>query len=283
MRLAILTTAFNPCGYRRPEENLCVFFHNLGEQTGGVHCFCHAIFDSDQPSIRHEHGFEIQAGPKNFMWQKERLLNIAIAQLQPEYDAVAWIDGDLLFQSPDWYATTCAMLEHTPVLQLFETITYLDKNGEPESRGYGAVAAGDRLRFKAPGGAIACRRELLEHGLYDRNIMGGGDQVFLGACRGSDITFWNRCNKAWGDSIRAWCERHGQHQVGFVPGDVRHLWHGSRKNRQLKSRHQVLSELDYDPENDVRVGSNGLLEWASDKPALHKAVRSYFTTRSEDE
>lgn len=283
MRTAIISTHFNPCGYERPVANLSKFIANLIPQTKGITCLSHARFDGKYTVADFIGGITVQAGPQNFIWQKERLLSLAIQHLPPEYDAVAWIDADLIFRNPDWYSITCEMLEHTPVLQLFETITYLDPNGKPYTQGYGAVASGNRLTFKAPGGALACRRELLEHGLYDRNIMGGGDQVFLSAARGSHYSFWKRCNPKWGESVRKWCEAFGEHKVGFVPGDVRHLWHGSRKNRQLKERHQVLSDLDYDPETDVRVGENGLLEWASDKPALHQAVRAYFENRSEDQ
>lgn len=282
MRLGIIAVHFDPCGYRRPVDNLAAFVNALSQNSRSINCFVHAKFTDERTVADLIPGVHVQAGPQNFLWQKERLVNLAIECLPPEYDAVAWIDGDLLFQNPDWYTTACDMLEHTPVLQLFETITYLGPDGKKESIAYGAVAAGDRMTFRAPGGAIACRRELLEHGLYDRNVMGGGDQVFLGAVRGTHYQFWKRCNPAWGDSVRAWCERFGTHEVGFVPGNVRHLWHGARKNRALQSRHAVLSELAYDPETDVRVGENGLLEWASDKPALHQAVRDHFTNRNED-
>lgn len=284
MKCGIIVTHFNPCGYRRPAENLRWFTPNIIGQCPGF-MLVRADFREWERDDKHlgQVNIGIIAAEQNMLWQKERLINLAIQQLPPEYDAVAWIDGDLLFDNPDWYAATCDMLETVPVLQLFETISYLGKEGNVVARNYGAVAAGDRLTFKAPGGAIACRRELLEHGLYDRNVMGGGDQVFLGACNGTHFSFWKRCNPKWGESVRAWCERFGTHDVGFVPGNVNHLWHGSRRNRQLKTRHEVLSALDYDPENDVTVGANGLLEWASDKPALHQAVREYFEARLEDE
>lgn len=269
---AIITSHFNPCGYHRPRQNLVRFLDGLG-WLSVEKCFRVVEASFGPPS---GYGPNFVAGTQNFLWQKERLINIGIEQLPPEYDAVAWIDGDLLFDNPDWYSTTCEMLEHTPVLQLFETIAYLGKDGAPESQGHGMVAAGDRMTFRAPGGAIACRRELLGPGLYDRDPLGHGDSIFMNACLG-------KRNRYTTPSIEKWCQSFGQHQVGFVPGGVRHLYHGSRAGRDYQRRAAILTEHSFDPETDVRVGENGLLEWASDKPALHQAVRQFFENRNEDD
>lgn len=264
MRLAIIVPRFNPCGYVRPHLNYDRFRESLRQQV-------------DVKNVVFAYGDD-----NSFVWQKESLINIAIRTLPAEYDAVAWIDGDLLFSNPDWYADTCHALEQTPVVQMFETIIYLDPNDVPMQGGYGTAAAGDRLGFRAPGGAIACRRELLEHGIYDRHPLGGGDEIFMDACMGRASRWCYRLNEPFRDHVLEWALAFGQHTVGFIRGGVRHLWHGDRKGRQYTSRHQLLASHDFDPAVDVRVGDNGLLEWASDKPALHAAVKDYFTGRNED-
>jgi hypothetical protein len=40
--------------------------------------------------------------------------------------------------------------------------------------------------------------------------------------------------------------------------------------------------MDFDPENDVRVSPDGLLEWASDRAELHDALKEYFRIRNEE-
>ena len=40
------------------------------------------------------------------MWQKERLLNIAIEQLPADCTKVAWLDNDLIFDDPRWLERT---------------------------------------------------------------------------------------------------------------------------------------------------------------------------------
>jgi hypothetical protein len=144
------------------------------------------------------------------------------------------------------------------------------------------------LGHGAPGGAWASRRELLrKHGLYALNIVGGGDQVFVDGVFGHRNGGW--CRRSAPRLVADW--RRWQHRVyadvrgcvGCVSGDVIHLHHGARPNRRYAERTRILQDHDFDPMHDVRIGDNGLLEWASDKPDLHRALRDYFTGRREDE
>jgi hypothetical protein len=64
---------------------------------------------------------------------------------------------------------------------------------------------------------------------------------------------------------------------------IYHLWHGSETNRKYADRHFGLLPFKFDPVNDIKVGSGGAWEWATDKPAMHAYVKNYFLGRNEDE
>lgn len=104
----------------------------------------------------------------------------------------------------------------------------------------------------------------------------------MAACTGNHRRSWIKRHSEWQPVVRAWCNSFGPHNVGFIPGNVRHLFHGYRSDRHYRERHVLLSTHRYDPQTDVRIGENGLLEWCSDKPDLHAAVREYFMSRNED-
>jgi hypothetical protein len=283
VRLAIVVPHFNPCNYLRPSSNLAQFFYSLLQQCSGCDCVAYAKFSGDGDFADYLGGLTIEAGQQNLMWQKEALINAAIRDLPPEFDAIAWIDGDLLFDNADWYEQTGRALESTPVVQMFTTVTYLGPNDEPTRRGWSTAAVGDRAKWRAPGGAVACRRELLEHGIYDRDILGGGDDILMSACLGCHERVCRKLNEPFQASVRRWCESFGSHSVGAVSGNVRHLYHGALRNRGYATKREILAAHKYDPETDVQVGSNGLLQWSSKKPALHAAVRDYFVGRREDD
>jgi hypothetical protein len=71
--------------------------------------------------------------------------------------------------------------------------------------------------------------------------------------------------------------------VGYVPGDVYHLWHGSFEDRRYVERYHRLAAFDFDPETDIALSDTGLWSWSSDKPEMHAFVREYFASRNEDE
>ncbi len=61
----------------------------------------------------------LQIGGGDLMWQKERLLNLAIRALPEHVKYVAWIDCDVLFADPDWADESKALLADKSVIQLF--------------------------------------------------------------------------------------------------------------------------------------------------------------------
>ncbi|MBK6313340.1 MAG: hypothetical protein IPF53_03235 [Blastocatellia bacterium] len=67
-----------------------------------------------------------------------------------------------------------------------------------------------------------------------------------------------------------------------MPGRLLHLWHGQWKDRRYTSRHLHLREFDFDPDLDIRVGSDGCWEWSGEKAELRDAVAAYFANRQED-
>ncbi len=195
----------------------------------------------------------ISGGPRNVLWQKERLINLAIETIDPELD-VAWIDSDLVFHNKEWYRQTQRLLRDNNYVQLFDRIDYLTESGEIERSVYswGADKSGG-----LPGGAWAARRESLPNGLPDRSIVGGGDWDFI-----RDIV--------------------GEEQVGVTPGIVEHLYHGDYEKRQTRDRKRLLVAHGFNAEDDLQKTSSGLWEWRTDKPDLQKAVADFFTARSPE-
>jgi hypothetical protein len=62
------------------------------------------------------------------MWQKERLLNIALEVVPDKVEDLAWSDCDLVFESPDWPEAARRALKSDNVIQLFSEVRYLDKS-----------------------------------------------------------------------------------------------------------------------------------------------------------
>lgn len=287
--LAIVAVHFNPQRYCLPIRNYWQWRHSLGDLQANL-ITVELSFDGlfCIPDARH-----VQGGPDNIMWQKERLINLAIERLLPEQcKFVAWVDHDLIFSNTDWAEQTVEMLSGDyDVVQLYDTWTHYDSQGRVNHRRNSLAArhlAGIATQTGplSPGGAWAARRDYLERigGIYQTDIVGGGDQgccdAWLGL-RSSYHRLYTEFQKA--ESTR-WQQlaRSAMRQCGYVPGNVDHLYHGDRQHRGYEDRHAILLRHNYNPELDIRINNTGILAWDSEKPDLHQEVAHYFASRQED-
>lgn len=300
--LWVVTCYFNPSGYRTKRRNYERFAAKLrrsGLNWLAVECaFGSAPFTlPPSPNV-----FQVRG--RDVMWQKERLLNLAIAGLPAACTKVAWLDCDVLFANPEWAVETSALLERCAVVQPFKWAIRLPRwHGAywgfgASWKSFAAVYAKNlRLLLKGnfdrhghTGFAWAARREVLErHGLYDACIAGSGDHMMAHAMCGDWTT---RCitriigdNTRHLDYFRRWAEplyRDVRGRVGYVPGTLLHLWHGDIADRRYMDRNQDLVRFGFDPVTDLRVGESGCWEWTSAKPALHRWAVEYFGLRQED-
>jgi hypothetical protein len=222
------------------------------------------------------------------MWQKERLLNLAIERVPEQYTKIAWLDSDILFLNQTWVEEAEKALDDKLVVQLFEVVERLDERSRPECAALGTAAASARRTGRksgSPGGAWAARRDVLP--LFDDHILGGSDQMTASAWLGDwkERRFRGLMNDAWyQEYLKLGIEQYEKVRgnVGFVSGEILHFWHGARLNRDYADRWEYLALYDYQPSLDIQLDSNGLWTWASDKTDMQALVRHYFRERRED-
>jgi hypothetical protein len=250
----------------------------------------------------------IQVRARSVLWQKERLLNIGLRQLDRACTKIAWLDCDIIFENDDWVAQTSWLLENYTVVQPFQLVCLL-RRGETSpsddmshgpregqwmhSMAYVMSKTADRsaaLRsYKTHGHcglAWAARRDLLDrHGFYDRRVDGGNDLAMAHAMFANTGTWreshWERdlLSPALGDDIIRWGSAFGAdvgQRVGYVEGRLLHLWHGDYEDRQYRRRAGWLGAHAFDPAVDIAEDDSGCWAWASDKPELHREVHDFF-------
>ena len=245
------------------------------------------------------------------LWQKERLLNVALQALPSSCRKVAWLDCDIFFGSPDWIERANSLLDRFALIQLFRQVHNLGPQWAPGedwrshvqfpqpsaafSLASGTPAAfclgrrfGSRNASCATGHAWAARREVLDrHFFFDASIIGGGDRAMVCAAHGCfdelmKIYFMNEQQRqryiSWAEpyyeTIRA--------ETAFLDGEIFHLWHGDFVMRKAAERLEGLQPFQFNPYTDIAIGEGGSWRWNSDKPEMHQYVRKYFASRQED-
>jgi hypothetical protein len=245
------------------------------------------------------------------LWQKERLLNLALHALPDGCESVAWLDCDVVFADPAWSRYALDALERFPVIQPYRTVFDLPRGQDPDGPQAGAAewgrislasgmmagtlppdifqvqGASMKLRY-SPGHAWAARRDLLrEHGFYDALVMGGGDKIMASAALGyhRDSIHALELNGPQAKHYLEWAvpfHEAVQGRVGFADQTVFHLWHGRLARRAYGNRYDGFGRFDFDPYKDIRPAGNGCWSWATDKCEMHDHVRRYFAAREED-
>lgn len=289
---AVMTCHFNSCKFQSPHQNYLRFAAALKEHD--VPLFTAELAFDESPFVLEQTSNVHRFRTRHVLWHKERLLNLLLKHVPPQYDKIAWIDADLLFQNPNWASEAAEGLDSSPVLQLFENAVYRDRAGVPSESQTGIAKALSLTTNKThppgsfhPGFAWAARRELLETAkLFDASICGGGDFFMVAAMYGwwahPHLSYYPpTMRRAFNDWARPfWSQIRGN--VGFVPGTVYHLWHGDRSRRQYSERFGWLRQARYDPAKHLSVDASGLWQWNPGTELLQGTLRRYFQDRRED-
>lgn len=302
-----ITAYFNPGEYEGRRNLFDIFRGHLRSQ--GVKLLVVELAFEKQPFVLSDASAEkvlqLRVDKRGVLWQKERLLNIALANLPIACGAFAWLDCDIIFGNSEWAAETVDKLTRNPIVQPFKTSirlqpgqTYIPpelavdkvyerRDGVVSFRYNTNLADCDYLKLGHTGFAWAARREVFDRiGIYDKMVIGGGDTVIASAFLGRKI---HKLTHLLSEQLRRdqfeWIEKIDQRikaRTDYTPGVVFHLWHGEARRRQTQIRHRILSSADFDPASDLEIAENGCFRWTGQKPKLARAVRRYFWTRNED-
>lgn len=245
---------------------------------------------------------------KDLLWHKETLLNKIVAELPENFRYVFWLDTDVIFTNKNWLVESVEQLKTTNIVQPFEYCIHLDQdeikpsfNVDLERKDIASPAlkhpkmwrsfcanyvttdySGDTNYDKHGhvGFAWGARREILENiPLYDRALIGGADHIIAHAAAGQighscilksftdDIDAVNDWSKVFYHFVKG--------KIGYVKGDLYHIWHGDVAKRQYLKRIQ-----DFTPTSKgiTKKDNNGMYITENDETTY---VKQYFDHRED--
>jgi hypothetical protein len=303
-KLHVVIVLSNPCQYARryilakefinrfdkEETNVILYIVELAYGYG-KHADKYIITQSDNK--RHLQ-LRTDASP---IWTKESMINVGVRTLlPPNWKAMAWIDSDIEFESPSWAVDTLKVLNGCKdIVQLFShavdmdreelTMTIFNSFGYQFAKGHSYN--GKPPNFWHPGYAWACTRKAYDKmgGLYDEAILGSGDQVMALSLISNGLKAINSSSTdGYKRTVTAFQERVKNFRVGYVPGVIRHYYHGTKANRKYTDRWKILVNHDYDPEIHIKKDATGLFEPSKQCSAEFLAeILAYFQERKEDD
>lgn len=285
MKLAVATCFYNFAGYKQPARNLRRFIRSMRSQGAPVYGV-ELILDGDMPVTTGQHGWsQLVVSPAAVMWQKEKLINAAVASVPDAYDAIAWIDCDIQMLRPNWKALAESALKSHAFVQLYDNALWTGEDGSLIAQRTACIKQPDYSKSHA-GFAWAAKRAFFEQiGLYDLCVSGAGDIAFASAACNRVMPPQKLDSLPGGDSYEEWKARvveyvkqHGR--PSSIKNTVVHEWHGDLKNRDHQSRHFGMNTVI--PEEHL-IDRGPFYEWSeSAPPAARRSVNRVFQRRLED-
>ena len=302
--LCVVATYFNALGYQTPRANFLRFLEPLLKGKTQL-VVVEGLHDGvvGLPSALRERVRWVGVPCEGGLWQKERLVNVAIEHVPAACTVIAWLDGDILFSDPRWMPKTVeAIHDGRRFVQPFDDFIRLPRHPDPGPGmftwvGYGyqvaqdpSAAGADWFSHGHTGLAWAGRADLLRAtGLYDRWLAGTGDHLMAHAmtsttdcpCIAESLGADSPSHRDFLTWASGWaCS--DQRAVGCLDGAIFHLWHGEYGNRLYREREAELRELDFDPRADLDLTAAGALRLRSDRADLDAWANVYVSARRED-
>jgi hypothetical protein len=298
-KLNVIIVISNPCLYAKRYILMKEFIKRIEEEEENVNLFIvEMIYENQRFIITNSNNKNhLQLKTETPLWHKENMINLAVNKLLPSnYKAFAWIDADIDFENNSWALDTLKILNGCKdVVQLFShcidmsneftNLNIFNSFGYSFNKNKKFTTKG--LDYWHPGYAWAITRKAYEKigGLYDMGVLGSGDNImalsFINKCKSmNNINYSNDYN----NSMLEYQKKASKLRLGYVPGIIRHHYHGSKKNRNYTERWQILIKNNYSPIEHITYDNNGILVPTQLFSSIFKEdIMDYFRERKEDE
>jgi hypothetical protein len=305
-KLHVIIVISNPCKYFRRYILALEFIERIKKENNKfIQLYIVELEYGDNPSFQitngnHNH-LQIICKNSNPIWHKENMINMGVKHLLPQnWKAMAWIDADIEFDNVHW-AEDCLKILGSgsyDILQLFSNALDLDQNKDImqifTSFGYQyshqrKYKTGNINNYWHPGFAWAITRSAYDKidGIFEVAILGSGDNHFALSLIGkAENSISKDLDEGYIKSVLDYQEKilNAKLRLGYVPGVIKHYFHGSKKNRKYQERREILIKNKFNPYIHLTKNDLGLLLPSKDCPQqLLDDIKQYFIERNEDE
>ena len=297
--LHVIVVLSNPCLFAKRYILLKEFINRIQKEETNVKLYVVELAYADQNflitdknNINH-----LQIRTDCPLWHKENMINLAVKNLLPSnYKAFAWIDSDIAFENTNWSLDTLKVLNGCKdIVQLFSHCVDMNKNETTmnvfNSAGYQYIKklpfSSKRPNIWHPGYAWAITRKAYEKigGLYDKGILGSGDNIMMLSLLNKGLTgINNQSSDNYKNSVVEFENKIKTLRFGYIPGVIRHYFHGKKINRKYHERWQILLNHNYDPKIHITYDADGIIVPTGEfTPEFKNDIMIYFKERNEDE
>jgi hypothetical protein len=297
-KLHVVVVVSNPCQFARRYILAREFISRMEYEMNIIMYVVELAYGNQEYYVTEKHNKRhLQLRAQVPLWHKENMINIGIQKLLPKgWKAAAWIDADVEFDSTTWAQDALKVLNGCrDIVQLFSHAVDMDKHKNTMSifPSFGfqyskqSRYGGTGMNMWHPGYAWAITRKAYDKmgGLFEQSILGSGDHNMAFSFIGNGVKSLNdAAHDSYKDAVVDFETSAKTLRLGYVPGVIRHHFHGSKKNRKYGERWEILVQNRYNPDEHITKNKDGLLvPTASCPQTMLDSIMTYFSERNEDE
>jgi hypothetical protein len=274
--MAVMFVYFNPAKSKRILMNY-LFVNNFYKINEIPTFTIEIVVEDRQPELCDA----IQVRSNSYMFYKEQAYRILEKSVPEQFQKLAFLDADVMFDTIDWYRRASEKLNTTEVVQPFETAIWLDITYSKEllKRSSWIKMPPGKVKWEYHSGFAWCmqRSYYRDVGFFDKGFANGGDAQ--SAVFWTDRTVHYRMCRSQQNSYNSFCCKK-KPSIEYLPAiTLYHLFHGQRQKRQY---YDVRSFLDINNDIDDITFTNeyGLSEWKDCD--LNEKMYKYFQEREDD-
>ena len=298
-KLNVIAVISNPFLYARRYILMKEFINRIEMEETNVNLYVVELAYGSQKFIITDKNNKnhLQLRTETPFWHKENMINLGVKCLLPsDWKAFAWIDADIEFENASWAVDTLKVLNGSKdIVQIFSHAVDMNRDENVmsvfNSAGF-QYCKGLKFSSKSPnlwhpGYAWAITRQAYEKigGLYERAILGSGDNIMMLSLINKAIYGINdESTSNYKKSVLEYQQKMKTLRFGYVPGVIRHYFHGTKENRQYRNRWQILLKYEYEPDHFIKHDSCGVLvPTCLFSQELKDDIMEYFIERKEDD
>ena len=295
--LHVIAVVSNPCNYKIRYKLMDEFINRMEKEPHVILYVVELVYNDQSFEITSANNKRhLQLHGQIPLWHKENMINLGIKKLLPsDWKAVAWIDADVDFDNPYWAINTLKILNGgKDIVQLFTNVFDMTFDEEILNiyTGFGyqyckGLIKGMGINYWHPGYAWACNRAAYDQMglLYQSGILGAGDNILShGFVEHETNSLKPGMTQMYLDDVKRFQDKMEGLKLGYVPGTIRHFFHGKKENRNYWGREDILIKYNFDPTTFIEYNSDGLIIPSKITPQNFIIdIFNYFKDRNEDE
>jgi hypothetical protein len=296
--LHVISVISNVCLFKKRYQLMREFMRRMEFENNVILYIVELAYENQPFAITSKlNPHHLQLRIKHALWHKENMINIGVRKLlPPHWKAFAWIDADIDFDNNDWALDTLKILNGArDIVQIFSHAIDMDANEETMNVYnsfsfqfcHGLPYSHKFPNYWHPGYAWACTRTAFEKmgGIFEFGILGASDHIMSFCLANKGLESINaKYSDDFKNEILKFQKKVKRFRLGYVPGMIRHFFHGSKVNRKYVERNEILLKYNYSPGLHIAHDANGVLIPSSHFSEEFLAeILNYFKQRNEDE